>query len=343
MENSEYLYLVPVGLAFFLAFNMGGSGTAPSFSALFGADLIKKEYIPALFGSFVMLGALLAGGKVVQTIGGAILPSEAMSVVLVSIILLSSALSIFFATMLNVPQSTSQSTVFAISGCALYLEKLQTDKLFLEIIPTWFILPLLSFAATYILGRVLLKIRRTSGLESFQTVKRRSAWAFITLACSCYVAFSIGSNNVANAAAPLASMMVNDLNLGAGAGSLFVTMLSILLVAPWFGIGSSVLGGRVLQTTGKDIIAIGPKGAALIAFITATLLLLASTTRGIPASLVQMNTFAIIALSLLKGGPQDIASRKTIARLIATWLAAPAIAFIISLILMALAAWAGLL
>ncbi len=341
--SSEYIYLIPIIIAFFLAFNMGGSGTAPSFSALYGADLIKKDYIPALFGAFVMLGALLAGSKVVQTIGGAILPAEAMTTLLVSIILLASALSILFATILKVPQSTSQSTVFALTGCALYLEKLQTGKLFLEIIPTWFILPLLSFIVTYVAGRVLLKIKRNSGRQGFNTVRQRSLWALITLACSCYVAFSIGSNNVANAAGPIASMMVNELNLGAGAGSLFVPLLSVLLVAPWFGIGSSVLGGRVLQTTGKDIIAIGPQGAALIAFITASLLLVASTTRGIPASLVQMNTFAIIALSLLKGGPKDIASRKTITRLLATWLAAPVLAFFTALGLMALAGWAGLL
>ena len=341
--SSEYIYLIPIIIAFFLAFNMGGSGTAPSFSALYGADLIKKEYIPALFGAFVMLGALLAGSKVVQTIGGAILPAEAMTTLLVSIILLASALSILFATILKVPQSTSQSTVFALTGCALYLEKLQTGKLFLEIIPTWFILPLLSFIVTYVAGRVLLKIRRNSGRQGFNTVRQRSLWALITLACSCYVAFSIGSNNVANAAGPIAALMVNELNLGAGAGSLFVPLLSVLLVAPWFGIGSSVLGGRVLQTTGKDIIAIGPQGAALIAFITASLLLVASTTRGIPASLVQMNTFAIIALSLLKGGPKDIASRKTITRLLATWLAAPVLAFFTALGLMALAGWAGLL
>ena len=341
--SSEYIYLIPIIIAFFLAFNMGGSGTAPSFSALYGADLIKKEYIPALFGAFVMLGALLAGGKVVQTIGGAILPAEAMNTLLVSIILLASALSILFATILKVPQSTSQSTVFALTGCALYLEKLQTGKLFLEIIPTWFILPLLSFIITYIAGRILLKIRRDSGRHGFNTVLQSSLWASITLACSCYVAFSIGSNNVANAAGPIASMMFNQLGPATGASPLFIPLFSVLLVSPWFGIGSSVLGGRVLQTTGKDIIAIGPQGAALIAFITASLLLLASTIRGIPASLVQMNTFAIIALSLLKGGPKDIASRKTITRLIATWLAAPILAFFIALGLMALAGWTGLL
>lgn len=341
--SGEYIYLLPIGIAFFLAFNMGGSGTAPSFSAPYGANLIRKEYIAGLFGIFVMLGAIIAGGKVVKTIGGAILPAQDMSLVLVSIILLSSALSIFFANLVKVPQSTSQSTVFALAGCALYLDKLQTEKLFLEIIPTWFVLPVLCFFLTLLCGWMLLRIQTSRSLPDFQGLKNRPAWTAITLICSCYVAFSIGSNNVANAAGPIASMMINDLNMGTGENSIIVPLICVLLVAPWFGIGSSVLGGRVLQTTGKDIVAIGPMGAALIAFITATLLLLASTIRGIPASLVQMNTFAIIALGLLKKGSGHRVSQRTIAKLVITWLAAPIAAFMIALALMAAAEWSGML
>ncbi len=341
--SAEYIYLLPIGIAFFLAFNMGGSGTAPSFSALYGANLIRKEYIAGLFGIFVMLGALIAGGKVVETIGGAVLPAQEMSLVLVSIILLSSALSIFFANLVKVPQSTSQSTVFALAGCALYIDALQTDKLFLEIIPTWFVLPVLCFVLTLLCGLILRRLKSATRMPDFKSLRNHPIWTFITLGCSCYVAFSIGSNNVANAAGPLASMMVNDLNLGAAGNGVFVPLLCVLLVAPWFGIGSSVLGGRVLQTTGKDIVNIGPMGAALIAFITATLLLLASTIRGIPASLVQMNTFAIIALGLLKREGGHRVSGRIIARLVITWLVAPVVAFVIALALMAAAEWSGLL
>ena len=53
--------LVPLLVAMFLALNMGGSGTAPSFSAAFGARLLRKDLIPGLFGTFVFLGAIIAG------------------------------------------------------------------------------------------------------------------------------------------------------------------------------------------------------------------------------------------------------------------------------------------
>ncbi len=341
--SSAYIYLVPILVAFFLAFNMGGSGTSPSFSAVYGANLIRKEYIAGLFGVFVLFGALLAGGKVLNTIGGAIIPSEEMNLVTVSILMLASAFSILFANLLNVPQSTSQSTIFALAGCGLYLSRLQTGKLFLEIIPLWFILPVLSFIFTYILGRLLLNLKASSRLPDFYSARQRPFWVLLTLALSCYVAFSIGSNNVANAAGPIAVMMLNELSIGGGSDDIIISLIAVLLVAPWFGIGSSVLGGRVLQTTGKEIINIGPMGAALIALVTATLLLLSSTLRGIPASLVQMNTFAIIALGVVKGSRSDFSSRKTIIRLTATWLSAPVLAFCLALVLMALADWLDLI
>lgn len=43
----------------FLAINMRGSGTAPSFSAAFGANLIRKNLISGLFGLFVFIGVLI--------------------------------------------------------------------------------------------------------------------------------------------------------------------------------------------------------------------------------------------------------------------------------------------
>jgi len=72
------ILLIPFIIAMFLSLNMGGSGTAPSFSAAYGAGLIRKDLIPGLFGIFVFIGAILAGKKVVLTIGKGILPADIM-------------------------------------------------------------------------------------------------------------------------------------------------------------------------------------------------------------------------------------------------------------------------
>lgn len=325
------IYLIPLLIAMFLAVNMGGSGTAPSFSAAFGADLIRKDLIPGLFGLFVFAGALIAGKKVVATIGKGILPNETVTLALTSIILLSVALSLFFANMLKVPQSTSQSTVAALVGPALYFNILKTDKLFFEILPTWFITPILAFGISLLIGEFFYKYLNNTNRFSFKTISKHRFLKYVVIISSCYVAFAIGSNNVANASGPLVAMSQNILGV-ADASSEFMLIMIILtlVIAPCFGIGSSFIGERVLHTTGKEIISFGPLGATLISIVTATLLLLASLTKGIPTSLVQMNIGAIIGLGISKHGIGEIRKNTPFKKILIVWIIAPLFALILS-------------
>ena len=335
------VFIIPVLVAIFLAMNMGGSGTAPSFSAAYGANMIKKEYIPFLFGIFVMLGAIIAGDKVIKTIGGSVLAAENMSMLVVTIVLLASALSIFIANLLKVPQSTSQSTVFALVGCAVPLNQLQSTKLVYEMIPTWLIMPFASFFITLCLGFIFIRLKDKLLFLEFDKIKDNKFWQYLTIGCSCYVAFSIGSNNVANSAGPLASLTMNE--MGFLNGDAIIMLLSIMVVAPWFGIGSALLGRGVTKTIGSEIIQIGVLGATFISVITATLLLLASTTRGIPASLVQMNTFAVVAVGIIKVGPKKILSRLSIVKIFTVWIVAPFFAMAIAYILTRISINSGLI
>ncbi len=334
-------FLITLLAAVFLAMNMGGSGTAPAFSAAYGANIIRRQTIPFLFGAFVLLGAVLAGEKVIDTIGGSVIPAANMTMSVVTIVLIASALSIFAANLFKVPQSTSQSTIFALVGCALPLQMLETGKLFYEMIPTWLIMPLVSFVLAYGLGYIFIKVSKKLAVKDFKALNSGNHWKYITIACSCYVAFSIGSNNVANSAGPIASMVVNE--LGSANSEMMVRLLCVMLVAPWFGIGSALMGRGVTKTIGQEIVSIGLLGATFISIITASLLLLASTTRGIPTSLVQMNTFAVIALAMLKEGPGRVFSRLSMLKLFVVWIVAPLIAMAIAYLLTILTMQVGLI
>ncbi|MGD9898110.1 MAG: anion permease [Calditrichaceae bacterium] len=325
------ILLIPFIISMFLAINMGGSGTAPSFSAAYGANLIRKDMIPGLFGIFVFIGALIAGKKVVLTIGKGILPADSMTLVLTTIILLSVSLSLLLANLLKIPQSTSQSTIAALVGPAVYLDILQTEKLFFEIIPTWFILPVISFIITYVIGKYIYNPVKSRGWINFDQISSHKGLKFVVILTSLYVAFSIGSNNVANAAGPLASMMSNDLGIPVESSSFNLIMIAAtLVIAPCFGIGSSLFGHRVLETTGKQIVEFGPLGASLVSFITATLLLLASVTKGIPTSLVQMNIAAIIGLGISKFGWRKVIVQTSVKKLVTIWIIAPLISLTLS-------------
>lgn len=337
-------FILPLVVAIFLAINMGGSGTAPSFSAAYGANLIPRSLIPGLFGTMVFIGAIIAGKKVAITLGSGIIPAESMTIMLTSIMLLSIALSLFFANLLGVPQSTSQSTVFALSGPALYFDTLRTGKLFFEIIPTWFILPIVAFILTYIAGKYIYTPERKRSSFEFETVKSHPVLQALVLVSSLYVAFSIGANNVANASGPIASMVMNELQLEQTDQNFSIIMvLSVLIIAPAFGIGSSLLGTKVVRATGKEIVEFGPLSATVISFITATLLLSVSLTKGIPASLVQLNTGAILAIGCAKYGWKEIFSKSSVKKFWAIWIVSPTLAFTLSYIMTWIADKMGML
>jgi len=337
--------ILPLLVGLFLAVNMGGSGTAPSFSAAYGANIIRKFAIPGLFGTFVFLGAIISGKQVAITLGREMIPADTLSVTMVTIILLSVALSLLMANLIGVPQSTSQSTVAALSGPAIYLDSLNTQKLFLEIIPAWFILPLIGFFLVLFISRLMKLYTKKRNLVKFDQMPAHPVLRLFVILSACYVAYAIGSNNVANASGPLASMVMNVLNIDVNDDQKFniIVIICTLLIAPCFAIGSSVFGRKLLENTGKGIIEFGPAGASLISVITASLLLLASVTKGIPTSLVQLNAFAIIALGISKKGWKKMYVHQQVKKFWIIWLSAPLMALAISLTLTYLADNAGLL
>jgi sulfate permease len=327
--------LIPYILAMILAMTMGGSGTAPAFSAAFGADVIRKSIIPGLFGIMVFLGAILAGKSTTTTMGQGLLNPQMMSFPVVSIILFSVAVSLLIANIAGIPQSTSQVTVLAVAAPALYYHELNSHKLFLEIIPTWFILPVISFIISLFFGKYIYKPMRRRGLTMprAQNANLKPIWNSFLILMSMYVAFAIGSNNVANAAGPIASMTINELGVPVNDNFILIMILSTLIVAPCFGIGSSIFGHNILQNTGKEIVLFGRFEAVIIAFISASLLLLASLVKGVPTSLVQLNVAAILGIGVAKLGTKNIFRKTQVKKFFVMWIIAPIIAFSLSLLL----------
>ena len=329
-------FLIPFIIAIFLAINMGGSGTAPSFSAAYGANIIRKALIPGLFGVMVFIGAIVGGKETAKTVGKGLLDPEMMNFIIVSIILLSVAISLLIANVFGIPQSTSQATVMAVIAPAVYFHSLNTDKLFFEILPTWLIMPIISFVLAFLIGKYIYKPIRKRGYTISRKVNESYVLKGLIILMSLYVAFSIGTNNVANAVGPLATMASNEINI-AEDYFVHVMILATLIIAPSFGIGSSIFGHKVVKNTGKEIVLFGRIEAVIIAFLSASLLLTASLIKGVPTSLVQINVGAIIGIGVAKLGFKNIFRKTEVNRFFVMWVVAPIIAFTISLFLTYLA------
>ena len=337
--------LIPFIVAMFLAITMGGSGTGPSFSAAYGANVVRKSLIPGLFGIMVFLGAILAGKNTAATVGRELINPDLMTFSVVSVILFSVAISLLVANMVGIPQSTSQSTVMAVWAAGIFFNEANTEKIFFLVVPAWFILPVIAFFLSLFFGKYIYRPMRRRGLTMSRSVNvnRKPIINGLILFMSMYVAFSIGANNVANAAGPIASMTANELNIAGEKNFLLIMILSTLMVAPSFAIGSSIFGTKILNNTGKEIVLFGKFEAGIIAFVSASLLLLASVTKGIPTSLVQLNVAAILGIGVAKLGTKNIFRKTEVRKFFLMWLIAPVIAFSLCLILLFLGDRFGLL
>lgn len=311
------LILLIVSILFF-SMNMGGSNIAPAFAAVFGAKLIDHKKAVLLFTIFVVLGGILLGYGVVKTLGGGIIPKEYMSFNVVLIILLSSSIGLFIANILRVPESTSWTTVFAISGVGLALNRLNY-WIYLKIIPFWIILPLLSFGITYFLYKVIYPPRKEN-LYLYQAFFSHDGKVkALALFSSLYIAFGAGTNNVANAVGPLA-----------GAG-LLDPLPGLLIIGPLFGLGALAFGKRIMTTVGKEIVPLGLISASLVSVVTASLLIFASLL-GIPQSLVQLQALSVMAIGSVKH-ENHIINQEASRRIFAAWAITPILAFILGFFL----------
>lgn len=225
--------------------NMGGSGIAPTFAASWGSRLIRKTQAILLFAFFVILGAVFLGRNVSLTLGKSLIPQRFINLDIVLIILIAATLSLFLANILKIPQSTSQVTVGAIVGAGLYFKHIYVRTLLFKIIPMWFILPFLSYLLTFLVYKIVYPPHHNN-LHIYQKLFANShKLGLSSIISGCYVAFAIGSNNVANAVGPLN-----------GAGLISVEP-GLLLVAPLFGLGAWLMGKGTLETAGKEIIPLG--------------------------------------------------------------------------------------
>jgi sulfate permease len=303
-------------LSAFFAMNMGGSGMSPAFAAPYGAGAISKKRAAFLFGLFVLLGALIAGGKVVDTISTDIVSQDFISTKVALIVLLSAALSLLVANMLRVAVSTSSVTVFSLISVGLYFRQIYVSTL-IRIFSFWLILPVLAYVLSYLLGKLIIPFEQTTLIKKHERYLK-----IFVVGVGCYVAFSFGSNNVPNAVGPLVGSRIVSENIG------------FLLTAPFFGLGGLVFA-KILNTVGKEITPLGILGAAVNGIIIGSLLLLSSAF-GMPQPMIMLDATSIIGIGSADAGHRYILTHRVIRKIISMWIISPLISSVMTYLLLML-------
>lgn len=318
--------LAGIGLAAFFAMNQGASNSAAEMSAAYGAGLRSKKQALFLILIFNFLGAVLAGGAVIKTVGKDIAPDAVFvkNVALVLIVLGTSGLCVFVTNLFRVPIATTHATVAAVAGVGLYYHSLNVEKI-MEIVTWWVVTPIASLAITFILGRFfyirLLNFVASLGDEE----KVTKVMAMLVTLSGCYVAFTTGANNSANSMGPIV------------AANLLELQTSQVMAGVLMGVGALMFGGRILDAVGKEITDICSTRAVLLEIVGATIILVASL-RGIPVSLNEIVTSGIIGFSCASHGIVFTGQKNNVRRIALTWVSTPFVACFISYSLLSLSA-----
>ena len=305
------LTIAAFAVAIFMGINIGGNNAAASMGAAYGARARTKRQAVILIAFFSLLGAIFSGGEVIKTLGNGIVPGDSITANAAIIAIAAAGLSMFFANMIRVPISTSQAAVGAVGGVGLYVGILNADVL-ITIAAWWVITPLLAFILAYITGKYLHPLILIWLVDHESEVQIRHIINIMLTISGCYVAYSAGANNAANAVGPLVGAGVMTTGTGALLGGLSI------------GLGAMVLGSRVLETVGKGITELCVVRAVFVEFVAAILVHTASIM-GIPVSLGEIVTASIIGIGCANQGL--IATKNdTVRRIIVMWFVSPILA-----------------
>jgi len=298
------LTVAGIAVAVFVGFNIGGSSTGVAFGPAVGSRLVRKATAGVLFVGFGFLGAWTVGRNVIATMSSSIVPAAQFTPVASVAVLFFTGASLLISNLYGVPASTSMTAVGAIVGLGLASGTLNQALMFV-IVSAWIVAPLVSLAIGLVVGRYVYPyLDRYVAFTKFDlhfvqldrsgTIPRphlnRNAsprdvvGSLSVILIGCYMAFSAGASNAANAVAPLV-----------GEGGALTVDQGVLLAVAAFGLGSFTIARRTLETVGDDITELPILASLIVSIVGGTVITILSYL-GIPASLAVSTTSAIIGL-----------------------------------------------
>lgn len=217
-------------------------------------------------------------------------------------------------------------TAFVMSVTLLYETQLGYILGIAQLLPTLIASVVISLVIIF-LSIFLLRNIEAKSVDDYTTVEE--IFRKLQIITSCYVAFSIGANDVANAIGPVAAIipLASTGNMGP------VAEIPIyLLIIGGFGMafGCITWGYKVMKTMGDRITKLTNTRGFSVDFGGATTVLLASKL-GLPISTSHTAVGAIIGVGLAKG--LDAIDLRVIRKIIISWLLTLPIAAITSAII----------
>jgi PiT family inorganic phosphate transporter len=296
-----------LGAGIFMGWSLGANDAANLFGPMVGSGAMRFWTAAILASIFVLVGAMTVGSGCFATYD-AIGTQTLLSAFLVT---LAAGLTVTFMTILGLPVSSTQAVVGAILGAGLLTGGVSFAPL-TKIGLSWVLTPIGGLVAAYIPYKLLVLFPRA--LPS-RLVQRAGVIRVGLILVTCYSAYALGANNVANVTGVYVSSGLLSPTLGALIGALAI------------GLGILTFSRRVIETVGSDLVQLDAV-TALIAILAEAITLNVYTVIGVPVSTSQAIVGAVLGIGLVKG--VKTIDGRVLLRVLFGWVGTPTIAGLLS-------------
>lgn len=299
-----------------MAWNIGANDLANSMADVVGSRALTLRQVFIVAAILNFLGATFFGSRVTSTVAGGIVPISEIDAHLVVLgclgALFSAGLWVTLATFFRLPVSTSHSIVGAMLGFGLgcvAMGSLGLDQIswavLIEVVISWILSPIAGMALAFVIYRLVARYIRWKGSEE---KLERGIFRYLVIGSSCYQAFSFGSNDVANAIAPMSAILGNS----------EVPIAILAFGGLGIAIGLWTWGYRVVMTLGEKITELRPSRGFSADIACATTILVCSAL-GMPVSTTHTIVGSLVGVGLARGF--DAVNFGTVKRIVYSWLA----------------------
>ncbi|MCU0651442.1 MAG: inorganic phosphate transporter family protein [Candidatus Omnitrophica bacterium] len=313
-----FLILLVLLMAAAIGWSIGANDAANSLGTAVGSKALTLRQAIILIVVFGFLGAFLQGAYVTKTIGKGIVPIDQLSkdlgLYLAVVAMFSACAWVVLATYWKMPISTSHSIVGAVAGAGLSIGAPVRWKALSDIFICWIFTPVGAAILGYIIYRLLKNL-------FYRIIPRKYLKFVITpliIISGCYVAYTWGANDVANATGVIAGAGVLTPKVSVVFGGLAI----ILGIMTW--------GYKVIETIGTEITQLLPI-MALAAQLASAINVHVYTIFGIPVSTSHSIVGAICGVGLVRG--TRVLNLRIMKDIVLCWLATPFISGVISFII----------
>jgi len=300
-----------------VGWSIGANDAANSLGTAVGSRVLNLKQAIILIAIFGFLGAYLQGVYVTKTIGKGIVPMAQLggnaSIYLALVASFAACAWVVLATYWKMPISTSHSIVGAVAGAGLAIHAPVKWKVLVDIFICWIFTPL----GAAVLGYLFYLVFKNTLYRIIGRRYLRMIMGMLVITSGCYVAYTWGANDVANAVGVMAGAGILSPNISIALGGLAI----VLGIVTW--------GYKVVETIGSEITQLLPI-MAFSAQLASAINVHIYTVFGIPVSTSHSIVGAIFGVGLVRG--VRVLNLRIMKEIVVCWLATPFISGVISFV-----------